>query len=137
MDGAVVERLRALHPETTASLLATEAEAAANTDPSILQLCHHRLAHMLGGEVSSPATAVDPAKLAALDSWWDSPLFTDAERAHLAFTEQYVLSVGSISDADVDKLLEFGSPRQVYDFVNALFVMDQVQRLEMVARVVL
>ena len=81
--------------------------------------------------------SVDRAKAENLYAWDSSPLFTPAERAHLAFTEQFVTSVRDVSADDVDALLEHASPAEVHSFVAALYVVELTQRVDMVARVVL
>ena len=69
--------------------------------------------------------------------WDTSALFTQAERAHLAFTEQFVTSVRDISDRDVDALLEHGSAEQVHSFVAALYAVEMEQRVDLVGSIVL
>jgi alkylhydroperoxidase family enzyme len=66
-----------------------------------------------------------------------TPAFTPAERAHLAFTEQFVFSVGDVTKEQVDALLEHASAEDVHSFVAALYSVELTQRIDMVARVVL
>jgi alkylhydroperoxidase family enzyme len=116
-----------------------EAAAWSSTDPELLTLASLRVAEMLGGDpaASAGAVAIDAHKRASLADWDSSPLFSSAERAHLAFTEQFVTSVRHVSDADVDALLEHASPEQVRSFVAALYAVELAQRVDLVARVVL
>lgn len=55
------------------------------------------------------------------------------EQAFIAFTEQFICSVGTISDEQVEALREHASADEIYDFVNTLYVTDMERRLEMVA----
>jgi alkylhydroperoxidase family enzyme len=94
---------------------------------------------MLGGQpepTGAPVT-IDERKLASLADWDTSPLFTESERAHLAFTEQFVISVRDISDADVNALLVHASPEQVRSFVAALYAVEMGQRVDLVGSIVL
>ncbi|ARN75821.1 hypothetical protein [Oceanicoccus sagamiensis] len=55
------------------------------------------------------------------------------EQAFIAFTEQFIVSVGTMTDEQVQRLLAFASADEVYAFVNALYVTDMSRRLELVA----
>lgn len=136
MDTTITERLYELQPETSGALSKVQTEAWDSADAALLELCRRRLANMLGDKQATEGEAehgVDEEKLAAVDNWDTSPLFTAAEQAHLAFTEQFVVAVSSVSDDDVNALLEHREPAEVYDFINALYVIDMTQRLKMVA----
>ena len=108
-------------------------------DAAVFELCRARAAGILG----LPATAVDPvlqpdeAKRAALPDWRRSDAFTEKERAHLEFTEQYLMSVAALTDAHVDALLAHGSPPDVHTFITALYVAEFRMRLSLVASAVL
>jgi hypothetical protein len=131
--------LRDLQPEGARELARLEAAAWSSTDRELLALCSLRVAEMLGGDCAANdgALAIDERKRASLADWDSSALFSAAERAHLAFTEQFVTSVRHVSDADVDALLEHASPEQVRSFVAALYAVEMAQRVDLVARVVL
>jgi hypothetical protein len=135
-----VALLRPLHPEAADALGRVSGVATATVpDPAVFELCRARTADVLG----HPATAVDPvlqpdaAKRAELPDWRRSDAFTDKDRAHLAFTEQYLMSVAALTDADVDALLAHGGPLDVHTFITALYVTEFRMRLSLVATAVL
>ena len=136
----VVELLRPLQPEAAEALRWASAVATtAVPDPAVFELCRARAAVLLG----HPATAVDPdlqpdpARRAALADWRRSDAFTEKERAHLEFTEQYLMSVAALTDAHVDALLAHGTPIDVHTFIAALYVTEFRMRLSLVASAVL
>ena len=126
------ELLRDLHPEGASELERLNAAAWASADPAMLELCRLRVAQMLANRAA--LEGIDEAKLAELDRWETSTAFTDAERASLAFTEQFVISVSSITQAQVDALLAHSSPEDVRSFTAALYAVELSQRLDIVAR---
>jgi alkylhydroperoxidase family enzyme len=126
------ELLRDHHPEGAKELERLNAAAWASADPALLELCRLRIAQMLNNGVA--LAGVDEAKLAELDRWEVSTAFTDAERAFLAFTEQFVISVSSVTQEQVDALLEYASPEDVRSFTAALYAVELSQRLDLVAR---
>jgi alkylhydroperoxidase family enzyme len=141
MQPATVGRLSELNPAAAAELGQVNEAAWRSTDPAVLELCRRRIVAMLGGDAQAGEDdararelGLDARKLAALERWERSDLFTPRERAHLAFTEQFVISVASVSDGLVQDLLEHADEREVYDFASALYVVELTQRLDLVAR---
>jgi hypothetical protein len=135
-----VALLRPLQPEAADALLsASDVATATVPDPGVFELCRARAADVLG----HPAKAVDPilqpdaAKRAELPEWRRSDAFTDKDRAHLGFTEQYLMSVAALTDAEVDALLAHGGPLDVHTFITALYVTEFRMRLSLVATAVL
>lgn len=131
--------LEDLHPGGAREMTRLDAAAWKHSDPELLMLCAVRVAQMLGGDAGRNVgpVVIDERRLASLASWDTSPLFTETERAHLSFTEQFVTSVRDISDADVSALLAQASPEQVRSFVAALYVVEMEQRVDLVGSVVL
>ena len=133
--------LEELHPDGARELARLDAAAWACAERGLLALCSQRAAQLLGAETAVAAepsdAAIDPAKRAELEEWDRSSAFSDAERAHLAFTEQFVTSVGHVSDEQVAALLRHRSPDEVRTFVAALYAVELVQRLDLVAGAVL
>ncbi len=75
-------------------------------DPVVLELCRLRVAQLLRCESElrlryEPASAagLDEVKIAALERWPTDPAFTAAERACLAYAEQFVLDAHGVTDA--------------------------------------
>ena len=134
------DALRAVEPVTLDNLEALHAAAWRATDPVVLELCRLRLAELMGDAEglnhrtpAAVAAGLDEAKVAALSEWWRAPVFDARERAHLAFAEQFNMSVAGVSDADVDALLEHLSEKQVADFVGAVYTVEFEARVRMVA----
>ncbi|UOY03403.1 hypothetical protein [Blastococcus sp. PRF04-17] len=128
--------LRPLQPEASDALERAAAVATATVpDPAVFELCRARTAELLGHP--APPAELDPARRAALANWRRSDLFTAKERAHLDFTEQYLMSVAALTDAHVDALLAHGSALDVHTFIAALYVTEFRMRLSLVASAVL
>jgi hypothetical protein len=135
-----VDPLRRLQPDAVDALeRAHEVAEGAVPDPATFELCRLLAADIVGDHAAtSPRIdGLDARKLAELPEWWRSDAFSPAEHAHLAFTERFVMAVGSLADADVDGLLEHGPPLDVYTFISALYVEEFRMRLGLVSAAVL
>jgi hypothetical protein len=132
----VVTLLRPLQPGAADALeRASDVATATVPDSAVFELCRALTADVLGHP--APPADVDEPKRAALADWRRSDLFTEKERAHLEFTEQYLMSVAALTDAHVDALLEHGSALDVHTFITALYVTEFRMRLSLVASAVL
>lgn len=126
------------HPDVVAELEAADAAAWAAVDPVLLELCRLRVAMLLGAEneiaVRSPAVGgrLDESLVDDLASWPTSPGFGAAERACLAFTEQFVIDVARMDDATANAVGDVLGPDGLADFVAALLVIEQRQRLRLI-----
>ncbi len=76
-------------------------------------------------------------KLAALDNWAASDVFSPLERAALEFTEQFVISVSTVSDEQVEALRAQLGDEKTYAFAAAVYVIEMSERLRMVSGAVL
>lgn len=110
-----------------------------SVDPVIVELCRLRIAHLLGAgshetlrRPKATAAGLTEDKIAALSRWPESPLFTPAERACLAFTEQFCMGAYTVTDADVAAMLEHLSADECYALVNGVWVMEAVARMTVV-----
>jgi hypothetical protein len=117
LSSRIFNQIETLQPNIAPQLanmikLATEA-----TDPQLLKLCTDYIDAALNLQDWTPP---------------HSPL-TDKEQAFIAFTEQFVTSVDTMSDDQVRDLLAFASADEVYSFVSSIYVTDMVRRLELVA----
>jgi alkylhydroperoxidase family enzyme len=108
-------------------------------DPVMLELCRLRVASLLGSKTmlgwcapAAVARGLDETKVAALGDWDSSSLFDARERAYLAFTEQFVTSVRHIDDAQVEALCAHDAPTDVCAFIDALYVVELTQRVDLV-----
>jgi hypothetical protein len=115
-----IDRLMELQPDPAAKLVRLNQVAREQTDPKVFALCTDRAFAMIEGQGTEP-----PADL------------SDRESAYLDFTEQFVTSVGTISDAQVDALLAEDSPEDVYAFAGAIYAAEMTRRVEIVSNAVL
>ena len=105
--------------------------------PEIYALCRRRLAQMNGAAVlpGSP----DPPQINdhsdsnddkehALSTWRKSDLFSDLERACLAFAEQYAVDPSGISDEMARPVTEALGDAGTVAFVEALAIFDGFTR---------
>jgi alkylhydroperoxidase family enzyme len=112
----------AIAPEAFDAFAVVMASARASVDPDLYALARARIATLLGiaaGDVR-PELA---EKLRALPSWPKSPLFTERERACLAFAEQFVLDVSAVTAeqrAELAAALGGGTAA----FVQTLYAID-------------
>jgi alkylhydroperoxidase family enzyme len=113
-------------------------------DPVMLEYCRLRVASLLGSEAmlrwrapAAVARGLDETRVAALGDWDSSSLFDTRERAYLAFAEQFVTSVRHIDDAQVAALCAHDAPTEVCAFIDALYVLELTQRVDLVADAVL
>ncbi len=135
------ERLARFAPEVRDVITNLHSELWQALDPEVLELCRLRIASLQGDDREAarpaPGAPVAPEKAAAIGDWPDSPLFSERERACLAFTEQFVGDVAGVTQGDIDALLEHFSPGEVQAFTSALLALDQHQRLALGLRTVL
>ncbi len=108
-------------------------------DPLLLELCRLRIASLLGcpAELASRtpaavAAGLDEARVVVLSQWPTSPLFGSRERACLAFAEQFVIDVAGLDDATAGAVRDALGEEGLVDFVNALLVVEQRQRLRLI-----
>jgi len=122
-------------PEAYRLLQLSHDEAYRAVDPALLELARLRIVGMLdpGRPVGPAGHGVSDAKVQALANWSASDLFTPAERACLAFAEQFALYVADVDDDLIDDLLAELPPDEVYGLVNAIYVVDTVERLRIVS----
>ena len=126
------------HPDVRQALEETWRAAWEAVDPVLLELCRLRIAALLGcdAELSSPtpaavAAGLDAERVETLSRWPTSPLFGRRERACLAFTEQFVIDVAGLDDDTAGAVREQLGDQGFVDFVNALLVVEQRQRLRL------
>jgi alkylhydroperoxidase family enzyme len=107
-------------------------------DPMLLELCRLRIAQLLGCEPEQEArtpealaAGLDEATVADLRAWPTSSRFGSRERACLAFCEQFVIDVAGLSDDLARAVSDELGPAAFVDFVNALLIVEQRQRLRL------
>lgn len=115
-----MQRLRVLQPDAAAHLQRINEIAPTATDADQLELCAGYIQAFLHGQP------------------WREPVSVSAsDRAALAFTEQFMVSVGHVTQEQIDALLAHATPEEVYGFIAALHVVDMTLRVELVAGAVL
>lgn len=137
-----IESLGRLQPEASAALERMNNIAWAAADPELLELCRCLIVTMLearSGEqdtgASVPGLSAD--KTAAIANWRTSDAFSPLERAALDFTEQFVISVSSVTDEQVEALRSILGDEKTYAFAAAIYVVEMTERLHIVAGAVL
>jgi alkylhydroperoxidase family enzyme len=110
-----------------------------NVDPVIVELCRLRIAALIGARAhlalrrpQAAAAGLTEAKIDALARWPESPLFSAAERACLALAEQFCMGAFTVTDADVNAVLEHLDADECYALVNGLWVMEALARMTVV-----
>jgi len=126
------------HPRVAQTLAAAHAAAWEVVDPVLLELCRLRLAQLLGNRAElalrTPAAiraGLDESTIQALRSWPTSTAFGPRERACLAFCEQSFLDVSGMSERETDAVAAELGVQGLVDFVSALLVIEQRQRLRL------
>lgn len=115
-----IARIRELQPAGGAALENLERTAWGAVDQDLLRLCRDRAMAMHQGDDRNYPEDPD-----------------ERERAYLDFTEQFVTSVSSVSEAQIDELVRHSSPDEVFAFVYALYVTEMSARVDTVAAGVL
>lgn len=106
-------------------------------EPVLLELCRLRMAKLMGAAAAraerSPAAVaagITEELIERLPGWPEDPRFTDAHRAALAFTEQYVVDHHGITDDHVRDLAAALGNEGVVVLTTALGVWDNQHRLD-------
>jgi len=135
----VLDAVLAGRPEVREALESAWDAAWTVVDPVVLELCRLRIATLLDCEEerrartpAAVASGLDEERIARLAQWMTSPLFDDRQRACLAFAEQFTLDVAALDNATVLAVREQLGEQGLVDFVNALLVVEQRQRLRLV-----
>ena len=113
--------LNQLNPDAYRHLMQMEALIARNVEPTLYHLIKLRASQINGCafclEMHTDQAlrhGEKPARMMALDAWEESPLFTDKERAALAWTEELTL----IADS--------GASSEAYQALRQQFSADEI-----------
>ena len=127
--------LRDVHRE----LVAAWDGAWQTVEPTLLELCRLCVAQSLrcSFELATRTplahdAGFDEQKAAALPNWRTSDVYSPTERACLGYVEQFVFDVASLDDAMSAQVCEHLGDQGLADFVNALLVVEQRQRLRLI-----
>jgi alkylhydroperoxidase family enzyme len=111
-------------------------------DPVVLELCRLRVAQLLGcrSELAirySPAVDAGLAEeqVGALAAWATDPQFSEAQRAALAFAEQFVIDPHGIKGPIRNTLREHFTLPEVVALTEALALFDGFTRFRLVLEV--
>ncbi len=115
-----IDRLMELQPDPAAKLIRLNQVAWEQTDPELFTLCANRAFAIIEGDGTDRTADL-----------------TERESAYLDFTEQFVTSVGTVSDAQVEALRAVDSAEDVYAFAGALYAAEMTRRVEIVSSAVL
>ena len=125
-------------PDVADALDASWSGAWSAVDPCLLELCRLQVAAILQCREESAirteaaiARGFDEAKARALTEWFRSPIYSSAERACLAFTDQFVIDVATLDDATAATVRKHLGDQGFVDFVSALLIVEQRQRLRL------
>jgi alkylhydroperoxidase family enzyme len=104
-------------------------------DPRILELCRLRIATVLGSEserairfADGVDAGVTESDVTELPRWPSSAAFTDAERAGIAFAEQYVMDPHELTDAHFESLHEHFDDAAIATLALAVAMFDALTR---------
>lgn len=115
---AILERHLASSPDVLEQLNLARDAAWATVDNRLLGLCEQRIREILG-----------TAEMTQLADWWSSTELSAAEKACLAFTEEYMIDVANLTDDTAARVREHLGDQTMVDFVSALLVVEQRQRI--------
>jgi alkylhydroperoxidase family enzyme len=126
-----------LEPEAWSGFVALHRATWETAPAALLELCRERVAMLLRapeaiGRRPEGVQAPAAGKARSLADWPASPAFTDAERAALSFTEQFVMDVAGTTDADREMLTGHLPADQIGPFVMGLYVCDFGLRMDLV-----
>jgi alkylhydroperoxidase family enzyme len=132
--------LRALQPNTLELLDVANARAWIAVPPVLLEQIRLRVAALVGNNAgllrrsrAARERGLTESKIAQLAVYYKSDDYSAVEKLCLAFAEQFVIDVSSITEADRAGLAHHFTAEQCQEFVTALYVTECTQRLEMVA----
>lgn len=115
---AILERHLAAHPDVLEQLNLARDAAWSTVDHRLLGLCEQRLREILG-----------TADETILADWYSSTDLSPTEKACIAFTEEYMIDVASLTDDTAARVREHLGDQATADFVSALLVVEQRQRI--------
>ena len=115
---AILEAHLSSHPEVLEQLNLARDAAWQSTDQRLLGLCEQRIREILG--------VAEPTQLA---NWYADSSLSSAEKACLAFTEEYMIDVANLTDDTAAKVREQLGDQAMVDFVSSLLVVEQRQRI--------
>ncbi len=133
-----LQRLLALRPELQPRVNDYLPTAWAASDPVVLELCRLRIAALHGDRAqqrlrhdTAVAAGLTEQQVAALPRHHDSPLFTHHQRRCVAYAEQYVVDVHSLTDAQAEAIRAETGDDGFVAFTVALGLFDGLGRMRL------
>lgn len=115
---AILEAHLAAHPDVLEQLNLARDAAWATVDNRLLGLCEQRIREILA-----------VAETVQLANWYADSALSPAEKACLAFTEEYMIDVANLSDETAAAVRAELGDQAMVDFVSSLLVVEQRQRI--------
>lgn len=115
---ATLEQHLGAHPDVLTQLNLARDAAWSVVNARLLGLCEQRIRELLG-----------VAETNQLSNWFSDTSLSDAEKSCLAFTEEYMIDVASLSDETAARVREHLGDQAMADFVSGLLVVEQRQRI--------
>ena len=115
---AILETHLATNPDVLEQLNLARDAAWSVADHRLLGLCEQRIREILG-----------VAEMPQLANWYADASLSTAEKACLAFTEEYMIDVANLSDETAAAVRAELGDQAMVDFVSALLVVEQRQRI--------
>ncbi len=129
----VIASVLADRPDVAAALEEARQAAWAAADRRRLELARIRIAQLLGCDselaVSTPDVDLDGATASTVAGWPSAEGLDDLDRAVLAYCEQWVVDVASMTDDLVAPLRDALGDDGLSTFTNAVMVVEQRMRL--------
>ena len=108
------------HPDAVKQLEIVYRMAEDSIEPALLDLC---------------GSYIDAA---LEEKAWQPPYeLSGREKAFIDVTEQFVSSVSTMNNEQIQALLEFSPANDIYLFINSLYVIEMTKRMSLVADKVL
>ena len=115
---AILEMHLATHPDVLGQLNLARDAAWSVVDNRLLALCEQRIRELLG-----------VAESTQLANWYADSSLSNAEKACLAFTEEYMIDVANLTDETAAAVRAELGDQAMVDFVSSLLVVEQRQRI--------
>ena len=133
MTGATVFEARlADRPDVLRHLQDAHSAARDAIDARLYDLVQRRVETLLGSHPHQDPVAASGPELDQLPQWPTSNLFSEADRACLAFVEQFVIDVAAISDDQAAAVVATLGDEGFSNFVHTVLVIEQRLRLALI-----
>jgi len=126
------------HADVATELALLHSAVWETLDPLLLDLARRQIASILGCKpeedqhsLTAREAGLHQEMIDDVPHWHRSRHFDERHRACLAFVEQFVMDVASVSDAQARVVAHHLGPRGLVDFAAAVLVLEQRLRLKL------